>query len=40
MPHILIVEDDIDINNIRSKLRPSGTDEYIQTAWGIGSAEA
>lgn len=24
------------ISNLRSKLRPSGTDDYIQTVWGIG----
>ncbi len=26
----------VHISNIRSKLRPSGTDGYIQTVWGIG----
>ncbi len=26
----------VHISNIRSKLRPSGTDSYIQTVWGIG----
>ena len=33
MPNILIVEDD---TYIRAKLRPSGTEGYIQTVWGIG----
>lgn len=26
----------VHISNIRAKLRPSGTDSYIQTVWGIG----
>ena len=26
----------VHISNIRAKLRPSGTDGYIQTVWGIG----
>ncbi len=26
----------VHISNIRAKLRPSGTDNYIQTVWGIG----
>ena len=26
----------VHISNIRAKLRPSGTDRYIQTVWGIG----
>ena len=26
----------VHISNIRAKLRPSGTDAYIQTVWGIG----
>ena len=26
----------VHVSNIRSKLRPSGTDSYIQTVWGIG----
>ena len=26
----------VHISNIRSKLRPSGTEHYIQTVWGIG----
>lgn len=26
----------VHISNIRSKLKPSGTDSYIQTVWGIG----
>ncbi len=26
----------VHISNIRAKLRPSGTDQYIQTVWGIG----
>ena len=26
----------VHISNIRAKLRPSGTDHYIQTVWGIG----
>ena len=34
-----VVEDKtitVHISNIRAKLRPSGTDGYIQTVWGIG----
>ena len=26
----------VHISNIRSKLKPSGTDSYIQTVWGMG----
>ena len=26
----------VHVSNIRAKLRPSGTDNYIQTVWGIG----
>ena len=26
----------VHVSNIRAKLRPSGTDSYIQTVWGIG----
>ena len=26
----------VHISNIRAKLRPSGTDSYIQTVWGVG----
>ena len=26
----------VHISNIRAKLRPTGTDGYIQTVWGIG----
>lgn len=26
----------VHISNIRSKLKPTGTDDYIQTVWGIG----
>ena len=26
----------VHVSNIRAKLRPSGTDRYIQTVWGIG----
>lgn len=34
-----IVEDktiNVHISNIRAKLRPSGTEQYVQTVWGIG----
>ena len=26
----------VHVSNIRSKLRPTGTDGYIQTVWGLG----
>ena len=26
----------VHISNIRAKLRPTGTDSYIKTVWGIG----
>lgn len=26
----------VHISNIRAKLRPTGTEEYLQTVWGIG----
>ena len=26
----------VHVSNIRSKLKPSGTDGYIQTVWGLG----
>lgn len=26
----------VHISNIRAKLRPTGTDDYIKTVWGIG----